>query len=78
MYIYVNAYSVSKVSFVVFVVGQTFFSRQESFYLIFNDLPQNEWKTWSGARDACREIGYDLVTINDASEDRFLRLQLGP
>ena len=57
--------------------GQTVFSLENSLYWIFDALPKSERKTWSDARRACREKGYDLVTINDAEEDSFIREQLG-
>ena len=58
-------------------LGQMSLNLESSLYLIFNELPVDEWKTWSEARDECRERGFDLVTINSAKEDRFLRLNLG-
>ena len=64
-------------SFCVFSIGQTVFSLEKSLYWIYDALPRNEWKTWSEARGVCREKGYDLVTINDAEEENFIRQQLG-
>ena len=58
--------------------GQSFFSRENSFYLIFKNIPVSEWKSWSEAVDVCQERGYDLVTINNEEEDDFLRQKLGP
>ena len=54
-----------------------FFSRETSLYMIYQNLAENERKTWNEARDVCREKGYDLVTINDADEDNFIRQRLG-
>ena len=64
------------VKYLLTIKGQTLVSHGDSFYLIFDDLPREEWKTWSEARDVCRERGYDLLTINDEEEDSFIHENL--
>jgi hypothetical protein len=34
--------------------------------------------SWSGSRDLCRSVGYELVTIDSAAEDDWLWTTIGP
>ena len=57
--------------FLVNILGRVFHEYENHYYIIYNEA-QSERMTWTEARDACREEGYELVTVNDEAEHEFL------